>query len=177
MSAPKPVLEPQADELPFWRRKAMKDMTQAEWESLCDGCGRCCLKKVQEQGTRRTHYTDVGCRLLDSETCCCTDYTNRTAHVKDCVSLTAGNIDRLAWLPPTCAYRLVASGQDLYWWHPLVSGDPETVHRAGVSVRGKVGANEFFVPDRDLADHIVRWPQEWPDGARAPAPPDKARAK
>ncbi len=177
VAKPTPETNGPADELPFWRRKTMKNMTQDEWESLCDGCGRCCLKKLQEQGTGRTYHTDVGCRLLNSESCRCTDYDNRTAHVKDCVSLTAGNIDRLAWLPPTCAYKLVAAGQDLYWWHPLVSGDPETVHQAGVSVRGKVGANEFFVPDRDLADHIVSWPQKWPKGAKAPAPSEKVRAK
>ena len=120
MTAPKPALRPRAlngqpEELPFWRRKAMKDMTQAEWESLCDGCGRCCLNKLQEEGSDRTYYTDVGCRLLDGQTCRCTDYDNRSAQVKDCVTLSSRNINRISWLPPTCAYKLVAAGRDLYW--------------------------------------------------------------
>ena len=155
------------DELPFWRRKAMKDMTREEWESLCDGCGRCCLNKLIEEGTDRTFYTDVGCRLLDGQTCRCKDYANRSALVHDCVTLTPRNINRISWLPPTCGYKLVAAGKDLYWWHPLVSGDPETVHQAGVSVRGKVGANELNVKDDDLEDHIVSWPLKWPKAARA----------
>ena len=113
-------------------------MTREEWESLCDGCGRCCLNKLMEEGSDRTYYTDVGCRLLNTETCRCTDYAHRAEKVKDCVTLTPRNINRISWLPPTCAYRLIADGKDLYWWHPLVSGDPESVHSAGVSVRGKV---------------------------------------
>ena len=154
------------DQLPFWRRKAMKDMTQTEWESLCDGCGRCCLNKLMEEGSDRTFYTDVGCRLLDSQTCRCKDYENRAAKVEDCVQLSPRNINRISWLPPTCAYRLIANGHDLYWWHPLVSGDPETVHQAGISVRGKVGADERDVPERDYEDHIVSWPLKWPKGAK-----------
>jgi uncharacterized cysteine cluster protein YcgN (CxxCxxCC family) len=154
------------DELPFWRRKAMKDMTQAEWESLCDGCGRCCLNKLIEEGTDRTFYTDVGCRLLDGQTCRCKDYKNRSRLVDDCVQLTPRNINRISWLPPTCAYRLIADGHELYWWHPLVSGDAETVHQAGISVRGKVGADERDVPDHKLEDHIVSWPLKWPKGAK-----------
>ena len=154
------------DAVPFWKRKALKDMTDREWESLCDGCGRCCLNKLQEEGTDRTFYTDVGCKLLDGQTCRCTDYKNRKALVSDCVKLTPRNINRISWLPPTCGYRLVADGFDLYWWHPLVSGDPKTVHQAGVSVRGKVGASEVDVPDDQLEDHLVSWPLKWPKGAR-----------
>ena len=123
---------------PFWRTKSMGEMTKAEWESLCDGCGRCCLNKLIDEDTNQTVFTDVGCRLLDGQTCRCTDYAHRQARVKDCVRLTPRNVRRLSWLPPTCGYRLVAEGRDLYWWHPLVSGDPETVHAAGVSVRGRV---------------------------------------
>jgi uncharacterized cysteine cluster protein YcgN (CxxCxxCC family) len=154
------------DELPFWKRKAMREFSRAEWESLCDGCGRCCLNKLMEEDSDRTYYTDVGCRLLDAHACRCTDYRNRAAKVRDCVQLTPRNINRIAWLPPTCAYKLVAAGRDLYWWHPLVSGDPETVHAAGVSVRGKVAASEVDVPDKDLEGHIVSWPLKWPKGAR-----------
>ena len=156
-----------SEELPFWRRKAMKDMTHEEWESLCDGCGRCCLNKLEEQETDRTYYTDVACRLLDCESCRCKDYADRSRLVPDCVTLTPRNIHRISWLPPTCAYRLVADGHDLYWWHPLVSGDPETVHIAGVSVRGKVSDTEDNVPDAKLEDYIVSWPLRWPKGAKA----------
>jgi uncharacterized cysteine cluster protein YcgN (CxxCxxCC family) len=167
-SKPQPLRPPPpADDLPFWRRKAMKDMTPSEWESLCDGCGKCCLNKLQEEDDPKiTYYTSVGCVLLDGATGRCCDYANRQAKVKDCVQLTPRNLRRLHWLPPTCGYRLVAEGRDLYWWHPLVSGDPETVHAAGISVKGKVAASEADVPDSELESYIVRWPLKWPKGAR-----------
>jgi uncharacterized cysteine cluster protein YcgN (CxxCxxCC family) len=136
-------------QVPFWRRKAMSEMTRAEWESLCDGCGRCCLNKLIDEDTNATVYTDVSCKLLDCTSCRCSDYAHRQAKVKDCVRLTPRNVRRLKWLPPTCAYRLVAEGKDLAWWHPLVSGDPETVHTAGISVRGRVAASEKDVPDEN----------------------------
>ena len=168
MNAPAKNLRPapDPDPVPFWRRKPMRDMTRAEWESLCDGCGRCCLNKLMEEGSDRTFYTSVGCRLLDADTCRCTDYKHRAAKVHDCVQLTPRNINRISWLPPTCAYKLIAAGRDLYWWHPLVSGDPETVHAAGVSVRGKVAASEMDVPDDKLEDYLVSWPLKWPKGAK-----------
>lgn len=155
--------EPQ---VPFWRRKALSAMTRAEWESLCDGCGRCCLNKLIDDDTNETVFTDVSCRLLDSKSCRCSDYAHRQAKVKDCVRLTPRNVRRLKWLPPTCAYRLVAEGKDLAWWHPLVSGSSETVHTAGVSVRGRVAASEADVPDEKLEEYIVSWPGKWPKGAR-----------
>jgi len=151
---------------PFWQRKSLNEMSQSEWESLCDGCGRCCLNKLEEEGSDRTFYTNVGCRLLDGETCRCTDYKNRAALVDDCVVLTPQTIDEITWLPPTCAYRLIDEGRNLYWWHPLVSGDPETVHQAGVSVRGRVGASEVTVPDDQLENYIVSWPLRIPKAAR-----------
>jgi uncharacterized protein len=155
------------DDTPFWKRKSLEEMTDSEWESVCDGCGRCCLVKLEDaDDASRTYFTDVGCRLLDGETCRCKDYPNRSKKVKDCVRLTPRNVKRIVWLPPTCGYRLLADGRDLYWWHPLVSGDPDTVHQAGVSVRGKVGACEDDVPDDDLEDRIVTWPQRLPKGAR-----------
>jgi uncharacterized protein len=147
------------DELPFWKRKDLSEMTDREWESLCDGCGKCCLVKLEDaDDSKKTYFTDVGCKLLDGETCRCTDYKHRAAKVSDCVKLTPRNIRRIVWLPPSCGYRLVADGKDLYWWHPLVSGDPETVHQAGVSVRGRVGATEEAVRDEELEDRIVEWP-------------------
>ena len=151
---------------PFWRRKALAEMTRSEWESLCDGCGRCCLNKLIDEDTNETVFTDVGCKLLDTKACRCTDYANRQRKVRDCVRLTPRNVRRLSWLPPTCAYRLVANGQDLAWWHPLVSGSKETVHEAGISVRGRVSASETDVPDERLEDFIVAWPGKWPKGAR-----------
>ncbi len=175
-----------ADAPPFWKTKSLADMTDPEWESLCDGCGRCCLVKLEDEDTAKIHFTDIGCRLLDGQTCRCRDYGNRTARVHDCVRLTADNLAGLNWLPPTCAYRLVAAGGDLYWWHPLVSHDPDSVHAAGVSVRARVYADEDALPEDKLADHIVSWPGKWPKGAkssaktpaksttRPPAPPRRA---
>ncbi len=154
------------DEEPFWRRKSLAEMTKAEWESLCDGCGRCCLNKLEEEDTGRVYYTDIGCRLLDGTTCRCKDYKNRSKAVEDCVRLTPGNVADIRWLPPTCAYRLLANGADLYWWHPLVSGDPETVHTAGVSVRGRVVLSEEECDEVDYEDRIVSWPTRLPAAAR-----------
>lgn len=151
---------------PFWRSKTLEEMTAAEWESLCDGCGRCCLVKLEDEDTGRIHATDIGCRLFDAGTCRCRDYPNRSASVPDCVTLTPHAVRTLSWLPPSCAYRLVAEGRDLPWWHPLVSGDPETVVTAGVSVRGKVHANEDEVAEEEIVERIVAWPLRWPKAAR-----------
>lgn len=137
-------------------------MSAQEWESLCDGCGRCCLLKLQDEDTDRIAYTDVACRLFDLGTCRCSDYPNRQGHVPDCVRLTPQVVEEIGWLPPTCAYRLVDEGKDLPWWHPLVSGDPETVVKAGVSVRDKVFASETQVAEEDLLDRMVSWPAKWP---------------
>src|SRR5262252_4335641 len=156
-----------ADDPPFWRRKSLSEMTDSEWESLCDGCGRCCLVKLEDaDDARRTYFTDVGCKLLDGHTCRCKDYPNRSKKVHDCVRLTPRNINRIVWLPPPCGYRLLADGHDLYWWHPLVSGDPDSVHAAGISVRNRVFSDEDALPEDKLADHIVSWPAKWPKGAK-----------
>ena len=155
-----------ADEAPFWKTKSLAAMSDSEWESLCDGCGRCCLVKLEDEDDGSIHFTDIGCRLLDGQTCGCRDYANRTARVGDCVRLTPQNLGSLNWLPPTCAYRLLEAGRDLYWWHPLVSGDPASVHAAGISVRGRVVADEDALPEEKLVDHIVSWPRKWPKGAR-----------
>jgi uncharacterized cysteine cluster protein YcgN (CxxCxxCC family) len=157
-----------ADERPFWQAKPLEDMTKTEWESLCDGCGRCCLSKLEDDDTGEIYFTHVGCRLLDGQSCRCRDYPNRSQKVKDCVRLTPKTVRKINWLPPTCGYRLVADGRDLYWWHPLVSGDPDTVHTAGISVRGRVRASEDDVPDNLLEDHIVKWPKKVPKAARKP---------
>jgi uncharacterized cysteine cluster protein YcgN (CxxCxxCC family) len=151
---------------PFWRRKSLAEMTAAEWESLCDGCGRCCLVKLEDEDDGTIYFTDVGCRLLDGTACRCRDYADRTTHVDDCVRLTPENVGTLNWLPPTCAYRLLAEHRDLYWWHPLVSGDADSVHVAGISVRDRVFANEDAVPESILEKHIVSWPVKLPKAAR-----------
>jgi uncharacterized cysteine cluster protein YcgN (CxxCxxCC family) len=141
---------------PFWQVKQLHEMTLQEWESLCDGCGRCCLVKLEDEDTGIIYTTDVSCRLLDCSTCRCTDYANRHQLVDDCIKLDPDNVDELGWLPATCAYRLVWEGKPLEDWHPLVSGSSETVHEAGISVRGRV-TNETEVEIDDLPDRIVDW--------------------
>ena len=159
-----------ADETPFWRRLTLDQMSGDEWESLCDGCGRCCLNKLEDWDTAEISFTNVACRLLDGDSCRCRDYPNRQSIVPDCLQLTVDSVPTLSWLPPTCAYRLVDEGRDLYWWHPLVSGDPETVHAAGVSVRGRT-ISEIGISDAELEEHLADWPGEVPkQSLRKPKP-------
>ena len=143
---------------PFWKTKPLAAMSRTEWESLCDGCGRCCLNKLEDEDTGRFLYTRAACRLLDLGTCRCTDYANRQARVPDCVALTPENVGSLGWLPSTCAYRLLGEGKPLAWWHPLVSGRPETVAEAGISVTGEAYSEEGITVD-DLVDHLWRLPK------------------
>jgi uncharacterized cysteine cluster protein YcgN (CxxCxxCC family) len=145
---------------PFWRTKTLAEMDAAEWESLCDGCARCCLVKLEDEDTGQVLYTDVACTLLDAGSCRCRSYADRQSKVPDCVGLTADIVPRLSWLPSTCAYRLVAQGEDLPAWHPLVSGDPESVHAAGISVRGEVAGPEEDFTLAELLDRVVDWPEE-----------------
>lgn len=142
--------------LPFWRAKSLDEMTAAEWESLCDGCAKCCLIKLEDIDTGELAFTDLACRLLDLDRCTCTDYANRSERVPDCVKVTPDLARTANWLPSTCAYRLLAEGKDLYWWHPLVSGDRETVHQAGISVRHRVLHESRRL---DPEDRIVTWPE------------------
>lgn len=132
----------------------MSSMSETEWESLCDGCGRCCLHKLEDEESGEILFTNVACHLLNLGTCQCKDYPNRRTHVPDCVRLTPDLVGTLYWLPTTCAYRLIADGQDLPWWHPLVSGDPQTIHQAGISVRGRIIAENRAGP---LDHHIITW--------------------
>jgi uncharacterized cysteine cluster protein YcgN (CxxCxxCC family) len=143
---------------PFWRTKTLRQMTTEEWESLCDGCGKCCLVKLIDDVTDDLLFTTVACRLLDCHSCRCGDYENRKAIVPDCVVLSPRLVEDIAWMPSTCAYRLIRDGKDLHWWHPLVSGRAETVHEAGISVRGRA-VSERDVPDESLPDYIDDWPQ------------------
>ncbi len=141
----------------FWETKALRDMSQQEWESLCDGCGRCCVVKLEEEDTGAIYPTSVSCRLLDTNTCRCTDYDNRHDEVPDCVKLNRDNVSRLGWLPDTCAYRRIAEGRGLAWWHPLVSGTPRTVVDAGISISGRVRP-ETEVAEEDLVNFMIEWP-------------------
>ena len=142
----------------FWKRKPIQKLSRKEWEALCDGCGKCCLNKLEAADTGQVALTRIACRLLDDDSCRCAHYDNRHQFVPDCIVLTPDTIESHAyWLPKTCAYRLVWEGRDLYDWHPLISGDAETVHRAGVSVRG-LTLSEFDVADEDWEDHIIEEP-------------------
>ena len=144
---------------PFWQTKTLDEMTKAEWESVCDGCGRCCLHKLRYEETEALAFTNVACRLLDLGSCQCSNYVRRRRKVPDCVQLTPATVREVDWLPPSCGYRLLNESKPLEWWHPLVSGDPDTVHQAGVSVRGRA------ISERGaglLEHHIVEWPGQMP---------------
>jgi uncharacterized cysteine cluster protein YcgN (CxxCxxCC family) len=145
------------EEVPFWKTKTLAEMTTTEWESVCDGCGLCCLNKLEEWDSGDIYFTSIRCKLLDDHSCRCSSYENRWDFVPDCVQLSKENVDEIAWLPPTCGYRLINEGRDLYWWHPLVSGDRETVHEAGISARGRT-INETEVDVEDFEDYVVDWP-------------------
>ena len=137
----------------FWKTKTLRQMSSSEWEALCDGCGKCCLIKLIDDLTDDLHYTTVACKLLDCDSCRCGDYNNRKKLVEDCVILSPRLVEELHWMPSTCAYRLIYEGKDLYWWHPLVSGNPNTVHEAGISVRGRA-ISEREVKDAELPNYI-----------------------
>lgn len=142
---------------PFWIEKSLEDMSPEEWESLCDGCGRCCLNKVIDEEDNTIIWTSIACDLLDCSACRCSDYDNRSARVPDCVKLTPQGVRDLPWLPPTCAYVLVATGKPLHWWHHLISGSRDTVHQAKISVRGRVSAFENEVAPDDYELHTIEW--------------------
>lgn len=140
----------------FWQRKTLDEMTKEEWESLCDGCAKCCLHKLEDEDTGEVYYTDVVCRYLDHQNCSCGDYANRTTLVPNCITLTPKNVYEHDWLPQTCAYRLLAEGKELYAWHPLVSGSSESVHEASMSLRHRGISEEHVHPD-DMEERIIHW--------------------
>ncbi len=151
----------------FWRHIPLAEMSKEQWESLCDGCGRCCLHKLRDEDTDEIAHTNVACRLLDTQTCLCTDYEKRHRKVPDCVTLTPKLLADIDWLPPSCSYQLVKNGYDLPDWHPLRSGGRDGVHKSGAS------ASQRCISERRaglLEDHIVEWPGEWPEKAPPPSP-------
>ncbi len=139
---------------PFWKTTPLARMSRAEWESVCDGCGLCCLQKLEDEHTGRIYYTNVACRLLDRQSGRCSDYAHRRLRVPDCIELTPDTLVDYRWLPETCGYRLLAEGEELPEWHHLVCGDRDAVHRAGVSRVGRM-LGEDEVRDEDLEDYII----------------------
>ena len=146
--------EPVNEDKPFWETKTLHEMTVQEWESLCDGCAKCCLQKLQDDDTEEVYYTDIVCRYMNSDSCQCTQYEKRQTLVPNCVWLKPEDVESFHWLPRTCAYRSVYEGRGLPEWHPLITGDASSVHIAGVSVKGKV-VSELCVPERDWQYHII----------------------
>jgi uncharacterized cysteine cluster protein YcgN (CxxCxxCC family) len=154
---------------PFWQTRRLEQMTRAEWESLCVGCGLCCLVRFEDEDSGEVIPTRVHCKLFDPVRCTCTDYANRRAHVPDCIKLTPWNIEALEWMPKSCAYRRIHEGRDLAAWHPLVSGDPESVHAAGVSVRRQTVSEAALRDGEDALDfEAPEWGRERGTGDEPP---------
>ena len=133
----------------FWKRKSLSDMSRDEWESLCDGCALCCLQKLQDEDSGDVYYTDIACKLLDVEACRCTNYAARARLVSSCLVLSVDEPEAFNWLPGSCAYRRLSEGKELPAWHPLVTGDPDSAHDAGISARGKA------VSELEKTEHSV----------------------
>jgi len=142
---------------PFWKSKSLDQLTTEQWEQLCDGCGRCCLVKLEDEDTDEIYTTSVACRLFDTNTCRCKDYAHRFEKVSDCLDLSPAKISALGWLPETCAYRLRHEGKQLADWHPLNSGTPQSVIDAGISVAGQT-VSEDEVEEQRLGDYLKQWP-------------------
>jgi len=140
----------------FWERFELSDLTHLEWEALCDGCGKCCVLKLEDEDTNQIHYTNIGCRLFDDQTCRCTNYALRKQLVQGCVTLTPENIERNAyWMPKTCAYRRLHEGERLPDWHPLLTGDKNAMHRSGMSMQART-VPEYEVDEADQEDYVIK---------------------
>ena len=159
-----PPPDPVRDQ-PYWESKSLTEMSEKEWEDLCDGCGKCCLIKLQDDETDKVYATDVHCKLFDNGVCRCSDYSNRTLHVPDCVVLKPQTVSALKWMPRTCAYRLLSEGKALPEWHHLISGSRDTIHKVGMSVQNAT-ISEEGVEDDDLFSRVTVWPgePEWDQG-------------
>ncbi len=140
----------------WWHEKTLSELSAEEWEALCDGCAKCCLHKLEDEDSGEVYYTKVRCRHLDEQICRCTDYAHRSTLMPNCIDLRGADWSDIEWLPSTCAYRLRAHGELLPSWHPLVSGSRDSVHLAGVSIRGRAISDEFVHPD-GFEEHLVRW--------------------
>ena len=144
-------------EIPFWEKKTLSEMSSVEWDSLCDGCAKCCLHKIEDEDSGEIFYTKVACNQLNLNSCRCKNFSERTVLVDDCIELTKEKLESLKWLPQSCAYRLLNEGKGLPWWHHLVSGDQNSVHAAGISVKDRCVSETDVV---DFEDYIVTWPNE-----------------
>ncbi len=145
-----------ADQQPFWEAKTLDQMTDVEWESLCDGCGRCCLHKLEDEDTGEVHFTRVSCKLLDVSSCRCSDYPNRFDQVPDCLTIKPLTPEKITWLPVSCAYRKIAEGKPLENWHPLISGSSQSVHSSRISVSDRC-ISETEVSESDYLFHLIYW--------------------
>ena len=141
---------------PFWEAKSLDAMTDAEWESLCDGCGQCCLHKLVNDETADLFYTRVACQLLDDETGRCKCYATRLEEVEDCLDVRRMSAAELAWMPRSCAYRRLAEGKSLPWWHPLITGDPQSTANARIAVAGRT-ISETAADLDQLEAEIIEW--------------------
>jgi uncharacterized cysteine cluster protein YcgN (CxxCxxCC family) len=139
----------------FWEQKSLAELDPQEWESLCDGCAKCCLHKLEDEDSGEVFYTKVVCRYMD-EQCRCTEYQQRNVLVPNCVWLKPEDVAEYHWLPQTCAYRLVAEGKPLPDWHHLISGDTNTVHELGISIKGRALSEDYVHPD-GFEEHIIHW--------------------
>jgi len=139
----------------FWEHKKLSEMSPSEWESLCDGCGKCCLHKLQDEDTDELLFTSISCEYLNLDTCRCSVYTERKRYVPDCLTLSSKHLDELNWLPSSCAYRLLHEGKSLPDWHPLVCGDTQQLHVQHISVRGKVISEADLVDDEDWDEYVI----------------------
>ncbi len=141
----------------FWKNLPLEALNEAEWEALCDGCGLCCLVKLEDEETEQIYFTSLVCALLDSEACRCSDYQNRHQKMPDCRAITLTSLQEIEWLPPSCAYRLREQGKPLPLWHPLVAGDAAKMHAAGISTRGWTRSESGIAPE-DYEDYLVADP-------------------
>jgi len=140
----------------FWETKQLSEMSSEEWESLCDGCAKCCLNKLEDEDTEEIFFTRVACDLVDLESCRCTKYTERTRLVPECIDLTQHDFSEYTWLPATCAYKLLSDGQPLPPWHPLITGNKESIFEAGVAIRS-FAIKESQINMDNLEEHIIEW--------------------
>jgi len=143
----------------FWERLSLDEMSDAQWESLCDGCGRCCLQKIEDEDTEEVFFTRVACKLLNTDSCQCTDYENRFEKVFDCLSIRPLTAEKISWLPASCAYVKLSAGKSLESWHPLLAGDSEVIKSAGISVSGQC-ISETYVPISEIFHHIIEFNNE-----------------